>query len=98
MSASSPCTIATLVEGIAGFAAINGFADREPVLPPMYLADTYAGLYGAIGVMVALREVEVNGGRGQVIDLPLLDPLFNTLGPQAAHYRLTGDVKPRTGS
>jgi len=88
----------TLVEGIAGFAAINGFADREPVLPPMYLADTYAGLYGAIGVMVALREVEVNGGRGQVIDLPLLDPLFNTLGPQAANYRLTGEVKPRTGS
>ena len=88
----------TLVEGIAGFAAINGFADREPVLPPMYLADTYAGLYGAIGVMVALREVEVNGGRGQVIDLPLLDPLFNTLGPQAANYRLTGKVKPRTGS
>src|SRR5438067_9152759 len=88
----------TLVEGIAGFAAINGFADREPVLPPMYLADTYAGLYGAIGVMVALREVEVNGGRGQVIDLPLLDPLFTVLGPQAANFRLTGEVKPRTGS
>ena len=88
----------TLVEGISGFAAINGFGDREPVLPPMYLADTYAGLYGAIGVMVALREVEVNGGRGQVIDLPLLDPLFTTLGPQAANYRLTGEVKPRTGS
>jgi crotonobetainyl-CoA:carnitine CoA-transferase CaiB-like acyl-CoA transferase len=88
----------TLVEGIAGFAAINGFEDREPVLPPMYLADTYAGLYGAIGVMVALREVEVNGGRGQVIDLPLLDPLFTMLGPQAANYRLTGEVKPRTGS
>jgi formyl-CoA transferase len=40
----------------------------------------------------------VNGGRGQVIDLPLLDPLFNVLGPQAANYRLTGKVKPRTGS
>ena len=88
----------TLVEGIAGFAAINGFADREPVLPPMYLADTYAGLYGAIGTMVALREAEVNGGKGQVIDLPLLDPLFTTLGPQAANYRLTGKLKPRTGS
>jgi len=88
----------TLVEGIAGFAAINGFADREPVLPPMYMADSYAGLYGAIGAMVALREVEVNGGRGQVIDLPLLDPLFTVLGPQAANYRLTGKLKPRTGS
>ncbi len=88
----------TLVEGMSGFAAINGFEDREPVLPPMYLADTIAGLYGASGVMVALREVEHNGGQGQVIDLPLLDPLFAVLGPQAANYRLTGKIKPRTGS
>jgi formyl-CoA transferase len=88
----------TLVEGISGFASFNGFADREPVLPPMYMADSYAGLYGAAAVMIALREVEVNGGAGQVIDLPLLDPLFQVLGPQAASYRLTGQVKPRTGS
>jgi formyl-CoA transferase len=88
----------TLVEGISGFASMNGFADREPVLPPMYMADSYAGLYGATGVLVALREVEVNGGRGQVIDLPLLDPLFTVLGPQAANFRLTGEVKPRVGS
>src|SRR5688572_30883339 len=88
----------TLVEGLSGFASFNGFADREPVLPPMYLADTVAGLYGASAVMIALREVEKNGGRGQVIDLPLLDPMFVVLGPQAANYRLTGKVKPRTGS
>lgn len=88
----------TLVEGMSGFAALNGFDDREPVLPPMYLADTIAGLYGASGVLVALREVEHNGGKGQVIDLPLLDPLFAVLGPQAANYRLTGKVKKRTGS
>ncbi|MBM3374210.1 MAG: CoA transferase [Betaproteobacteria bacterium] len=88
----------TLVEGMSGFASFNGFADREPVLPPMYLADTVAGLYGAAAVMTALREVEINGGKGQVIDLPLLDPLFAVLGPQAANYRLTGKVKPRTGS
>lgn len=88
----------TLVEGMSGFASFNGFADREPVLPPMYLADTVAGLYGAAAAMTALREVEINGGKGQVIDLPLLDPLFAVLGPQAANYRLTGKVKPRTGS
>ncbi len=88
----------TLVEGMSGFAALNGFDDREPVLPPMYLADTVAGLYGASGVLVALREVEHNGGKGQVIDLPLLDPLFAVLGPQAANFRLTGKIKPRTGS
>lgn len=88
----------TLVEGMSGFASINGFEDREPVLPPIYLADSVAGLYGAIGVMVALREVDANGGKGQVIDLPLLDPLFAILGPQAANFRLTGRTRPRTGS
>ena len=88
----------TLVEGMSGFASFNGFPDREPVLPPMYLADTIAGLYGSTAVMIALREVERKGGQGQVIDLPLLDPLFAVLGPQAANYRLTGKVKPRTGS
>jgi crotonobetainyl-CoA:carnitine CoA-transferase CaiB-like acyl-CoA transferase len=88
----------TVIEGVSGFAAINGFADREPVLPPMYLADGIAGIYGASAAMIALREVEMKGGRGQTIDLPLLDPLFAILGPQAANYRLTGKVKPRTGS
>lgn len=88
----------TLIEGLSGFAAMNGFADREPVLPPIYLADAVAGLTGASAAMIALREVEVNGGRGQVIDLPLLDPLFTILSPQAANYQLTGEIKPRTGS
>ena len=50
----------TLVEGMSGFASFNGFADREPVLPPMYLADTIAGLYGAAATMIALREIERN--------------------------------------
>ena len=87
----------TLIEGLSGFASMNGFGDREPVLPPMYLADTIAGLNGAAAALIALRAVE-RGGRGQVIDLPLLDPLFAVLGPQAANYRLTGKVKARSGS
>jgi len=48
--------------------------------------------------MIALREAEREGGAGQVIDLPLLEPLFNILGPQAANLRLTGKVKQRTGN
>ncbi|WP_292021973.1 MULTISPECIES: CaiB/BaiF CoA-transferase family protein [unclassified Brevundimonas] len=88
----------TVIEGMSGFAAINGFEDREPVLPPMYLADGVAGLYGASAVMIALREAERPEGRGQVIDLPLYDPLFALLGPQAANYRLTGQNRKPTGS
>jgi crotonobetainyl-CoA:carnitine CoA-transferase CaiB-like acyl-CoA transferase len=88
----------TVIEGMSGFAALNGFADREPVLPPMYLADGVAGLFGAAAALTALREVECNGGNGQVVDLPLLDPLFAMLGPQAANYRLTGQLRERTGS
>jgi crotonobetainyl-CoA:carnitine CoA-transferase CaiB-like acyl-CoA transferase/citrate lyase beta subunit len=88
----------TLIEGYSGFASMNGFGDREPVLPPMYLADCMAALNGYGAVMVALREVEMNGGQGQVMDLPLFDPLYSMLGPQAANYKLTGEVKVRTGS
>ncbi len=87
----------TLVEGMSGFAAMNGFADREPVLPPLALADMVAGLYGAFAVMVARREVEA-GRPGQVIDLPLLDPMVSILGPQAAMFQVSGGVPQRTGS
>lgn len=88
----------SLVEAMSGFAAMNGFADRPPVLPPLALADMIAGLYGAFSVLAATREVELSGGKGQVIDLPLFDPIYSTLGPIAAQYRLTGDLPERTGS
>ncbi len=87
----------TLVEGYSGFAAMNGFADREPVLPPMFMGDAYAGLYGAAGAMIALRHAEATG-QGQVVDVSLFDPMLAVLDPQAANARLTGKAKPRTGS
>jgi crotonobetainyl-CoA:carnitine CoA-transferase CaiB-like acyl-CoA transferase len=87
----------TLVEAMSGFAAKNGYGDRPPVLPPLALADMVAGLYGAYAVMIALRVVE-RGGKGQVIDLPLLDPIISILGPDAAIYRVSGERPTRTGS
>jgi crotonobetainyl-CoA:carnitine CoA-transferase CaiB-like acyl-CoA transferase len=87
----------TLVEAMSGFAARTGFPDREPVLPPFALADMIAGLYGAFAVMTALRARE-HSGRGQIIDLPLLEAMFSVLGPEAAIYRHTGVVKERSGS
>jgi crotonobetainyl-CoA:carnitine CoA-transferase CaiB-like acyl-CoA transferase len=87
----------TLVEAMSGFASKNGFDDRPPVLPPLAMADMVSGLYGAYAVMVALRVVE-HGGRGQIIDLPLLEPVVSVLGPDAAIYRTTGEKPQRTGS
>ena len=91
----------TLVEAMSGFAARTGFPDREPVLPPLALADMMAGLSGAMATVTALLARERNGGKnggGQVIDLSLLEPIFSTLGPEAAIYRRTGKVKQRAGN
>jgi len=88
----------TLVEGMSGFAAKTGFADREPVLPPTALADMIAGLYGFAATMTALREVEVKGGKGQVIDLSLLEAMHSVVGADAGGYRATGHMPKRLGS
>ncbi len=88
----------TLVEAMSGFASRNGFADREPVLPPLAMADMIAGLYGAMATVIAVRDTEVNGGKGQVIDLSLLESIFSILGPEAAIHQLSGKIRQRVGS
>ena len=88
----------SLVEARSGFAEMNGMPDSPPILPPLALADMIAGLYGGIATLIALRHTEVSGGSGQVIDLPLFDPLLAILGPQAAEYELTGITPKRIGS
>ncbi len=88
----------TLVEAFSGFAAMNGYPDRPPVVPPFAMADAFAGLYGALAALTALRAIEVAGGAGQVIDLSLIEPLLAMLGPKAAEYRLTGRATERMGS
>jgi len=88
----------SLVEGMSGFAAKNGYADRPPTLPNLALADMIAGISGFAAVMVALREVETKGGAGQVVDLSLLEPMFSVLGPDVAEWRISGRVKQRSGN
>jgi crotonobetainyl-CoA:carnitine CoA-transferase CaiB-like acyl-CoA transferase len=88
----------TLVEGMSGYAAKTGFADREPVLPPIALADMIAGLYGAFATMVALREVESKGGGGQVIDLSLLEAMHSVVGCDAAAFAAFGLIPKRQGN
>jgi crotonobetainyl-CoA:carnitine CoA-transferase CaiB-like acyl-CoA transferase len=88
----------SLVEAMSGFASKNGFADKPPALPNFALADMIAGIQGAFAVMVAVREAERPGGAGQVIDLSLLEPIHSTLGPEAAAWRITGRIPPRSGN
>ena len=88
----------TLVEAMSGFAAMTGFPDRPPVLPPLAMADLVSGLYGVAATMMALRHVETGGGKGQVVDLSLFEPMLSILGPEAANCRLNGKATPRNGS
>jgi len=88
----------TMIEALSGFAARNGFSDREPVLPPVALADIISGLTGAFATMVALREVEVSGGKGQVIDLALLEAMHAIMGPESMMLKITGQIKERSGN
>lgn len=88
----------TLVEGYAGFADVNGYEDRPPVLPPMFMADSFAGLYGATAAMIALRVAEEVEGEGQIVDVSLIDPLLAVMDPQIANFRVTGRTRTRTGS
>lgn len=88
----------TLVEGMSGFAAKNGFPDKPPALPNLGLADMIAGLNGLSATLIALREAEKENGLGQVVDVSLLEPLLSILGPDAALYKVTGKLSPRTGN
>jgi crotonobetainyl-CoA:carnitine CoA-transferase CaiB-like acyl-CoA transferase len=88
----------TLIEGFSGFAAKNGFPDKPPALPNLGLADMVAGLTAASATLIALREAEKVGGKGQMVDVSLLEPLMAILGPDAALYKVTGRVAERTGN
>ncbi len=88
----------TLIEAMSGFAYRNGFPDREPVLPPIHMADMVTGLYGAMATLIAVRAREKGSCAGQIIDMSLLEPAFSILGPEAAWHQVTGRVRDRVGS
>ncbi|WP_432135993.1 CaiB/BaiF CoA transferase family protein [Streptomyces sp. bgisy154] len=87
----------TLAEAMSGFAAITGEPDAPPTLPPFGLADSIAGLTTAYAVMTALAARE-STGRGQVVDMAIIEPILAVLGPQPTWYDQLGHVQPRTGN
>jgi crotonobetainyl-CoA:carnitine CoA-transferase CaiB-like acyl-CoA transferase len=87
----------TIAEAMSGFAALTGEPNGPPTLPPFALADGVAALALAYGVMAAL-EARRASGRGQVIDIALIEPLLMLLGPQITVFDQLGEVQPRTGN
>jgi len=84
---------ATIAEAMSGFASINGEPDGGPLLPPIALTDEVTALAGAFATMVALWS-----GVGQVVDVNLLESLFQCMGPLPGAYAATGYLQPRLGS
>ncbi|MGW0700569.1 CaiB/BaiF CoA transferase family protein [Streptomyces sp. NPDC002867] len=87
----------TLAEAMSGFAAATGEPDGPPTLPPFGLADSVAALATAYAVMTALAA-RTTTGRGQVVDMAIIEPILAVLGPQLLWYDQLGYVQPRTGN
>lgn len=87
----------TLAEAMSGFAAMTGEPEGPPTLPPFGLADSIAALATAFAVLTALNG-RASSGRGQVVDLAIIEPILTVLGPQPLWYDQLGYVQPRTGN
>ena len=85
--------LATIAEGMSGLSAISGLPGGQPLLPPIALTDEVTGVVAAFATMVALHS-----GVGQVVDVSLLESLFQLMGPLISLYRLTGQEQERLGA
>jgi len=89
----------TVAEAMSGFAHVNGFPDREPLLPPISLADMAAGQTAVQSLLMAIFERDVTGsGEGQVIDVSLLESLFRMFPGDVEKYDAQGAVSERIGN
>jgi len=87
----------TLAEAMSGFAAMTGEPDGPPTLPPFGLADGITGLATVAAIMFALQARDQTG-RGQVIDMAIIEPILTILGPQPTWFDQLGIVQERRGN
>ena len=86
-----------IANAFGGLSFLAGYPDRPPVTPgSATIPDYLSGLYGAFGVMLALRAREKTG-RGQVVDIGLYETIFRILDELAPAYALNGFVRQRMG-
>ena len=80
-----------------GLSFLAGYPDRAPVTPgSATIPDYMAGLYGALGTLLALQAREKTG-RGQVVDIGLYEPIFRILDELAPAFAHKGFVRQRMG-
>jgi crotonobetainyl-CoA:carnitine CoA-transferase CaiB-like acyl-CoA transferase len=92
----------TLAESMSGFAAMTGEVGGPPTLPPFGLADGIAALATSQAILTAFaaqnNPKSEAFGKGQVIDLAIIEPILAILGPQPIVYDQLGIIQPRTGN
>lgn len=87
-----------LGEAMGGLRHLTGEPGRVPVRCGVSIGDTLAALHGVIGVLLALRHREVNGGHGQVVDVALYESVFNVMESLLPEYDAFGAVRGAAGS
>ncbi|MET8063824.1 CaiB/BaiF CoA transferase family protein [Micromonospora sp. NPDC005686] len=88
----------TLAEAMSGFAHLTGEADGPPTLPAFGLADSICGIAASSATVMALYARDARGGRGQVVDMSLLEPIMAAVGPGPIAYDQLGVVGQRHGN
>lgn len=86
-----------VVQGMGGGMSITGFADRDPVRSGIPIGDLGGGIFGAMGVLAALVARE-QSGRGQHVDVSMLDVQISLLNYMATMYLMSGIVPERLGN
>ena len=86
-----------LVQGMGGLMSVTGHPDAEPQKVGVPISDLFAGMYAAVSINAALRHREVTG-KGQFIDIGMLDTTVAMMTNQAMNYLSTGVVPPRLGN
>jgi crotonobetainyl-CoA:carnitine CoA-transferase CaiB-like acyl-CoA transferase len=87
-----------LGEAMGGLRHLTAEPGRVPVRVGVSIGDTLAALHGVIGVLLALRHRDVNGGQGQMIDVALYESVFNVMESLLPEYDAFGAVRGPAGS
>ena len=86
-----------VIQAMSGFMALTGEPAGQPMKMGISISDLTCGLYSVIGIQAALAMRE-RTGRGQHVDMALLDCSVGLLASQATHYLTTGENPPRMGN